>query len=274
MNAYRFKWKDQPPGLIDATVLRPDRLTSLSKRELAAKIIRCGNRNYPLGEVFDIQADAAQPEGSLHIPGSSLYRGLGTGMAAGTLIVDGHAGEAVGCGMTGGEVFVNGAAGHLTAAAMSGGLIVVEGDVGDTLGGPPLGELRGMTGGEVLVLGNAGAYAATRQRGGVIAVSGGVGECPGYKMLAGTLVIGEGETHSPGLGMLRGTIIALKSAPTVLPSFRPDGLVQPVVLRLLWRRLQQLKFPLPSGLDEARFESFSGDMLSGHRGEILYRRSE
>lgn len=272
MNAYRFQWKQQPPGLIDATGLSPERLCPLEKRALEKERIRCGNRDYAFGEVFDIKADADAAEGSLHLPGSERYWGLATGMSSGTLIVDGHAGEAVGCGMTGGEVFVRGSAGDIVAAAMRGGLLVVDGDVGDMLGGPPPGELRGMTGGEVIVLGNAGAYTAARQRGGVIAVHGSVGECPGYKMLAGTLVVGEGELQSPGLGMIRGTILALNSAPKVLPTFRPDGLVQPVVLRVLWRRLQQLNFLLPSGLDDARYESFSGDMLSGNRGEILFRR--
>ncbi len=272
MNAYCLQWKQQPPGLIDASDLSPERLCSIEKRELEKEHIRIGNWDYPLGEVFDIQADADTPEGTLHLPGSERYRGLATGMSSGTLIVDGHAGDALACGMTGGEVFVHGSAGDMVAAAMRGGLLVVDGDVGDMLGGPRPGELRGMTGGEVIVLGNAGAYAAARQRGGVIAVHGSVGECSGYKMLAGTLVISEGKIESPGLGMVRGSILALNSAPKVLPTFRPDGLVQPVVLRVLWRRLEQLQFPLPSGLDDARFESFSGDMLSGNRGEILFRR--
>lgn len=218
------------------------------------------------------EASPSDVQLTLCVPGSERFVGLGEGMSAGRLEVDGHAGEGVGSGMTGGCIHVHGSTGNLAGAGMGGGMLIVDGDVGDLAGGPRAGELRGMTGGELLVHGRAGDYTGSRQRSGLIAVRGGVGECPAYRMLAGTLLVCEGELISPGLGMGRGTIIALDSTPKALPTFRRDGLVQPVVLRLLWRRLAALKFPLPEGLDGARFLSFSGDMLNLHRGELLFRQ--
>ncbi len=271
MNGYCLHWKKQPPGLIDATVLRPDRLAVLSMDELAATKLRCGRRTYSLGEAFSIELLTNRLGPTLRIPGSDRYRALAAGMTTGTLEVDGHAGEGVGCGMKGGTIQVHGSAGNLPGMAMSGGQLIVEADVGDLAGGPRPGELRGMTGGELIVRGKAGAYTGTRQRGGLIAIGHAVGQYPAYKMLAGTLLVSQGELAAPGLGMGRGTVIALNAEPNPLPTFRRDGFVQPVVLRLLWRRLAQLAFPLPEGLDDANFLSFSGDMLSAHRGELLYR---
>ena len=273
MTAYRLHWKKQPPGLIDGSGLRPDRLCGLSIDELAKESIRYGRRRYDLGELFDVESLPGEEEAALYIPGSERFVGLGEGMVSGTLEIDGPAGEGVARGMTGGCVRVLGSAGNLAGAGMAGGVLVVEGDVGEMAGGPGPGELRGMTGGELLVHGNAGGYAGSRQRSGLIAVRGRVGECPAYKMLAGTLLVCEGELAAAGFGMGRGTIIGLSAQPKVLPTFRRDGFVQPVVLRLLWRRLNALGFPLPAGLDDARFVSFSGDLLSLHRGELLLRHS-
>ncbi len=271
MNAYRLQWKKQPPGLIDATVLRPDHLALLSMNELAASILRCGRRTYALGEVFSIELQADQRGPALRIPGSDRYRALAAGMTCGTLEVDGHAGDAVGCGMEGGTLHVHGSAGNSAGMAMVGGQLIVDGNVGDRAGGPRPGELRGMTGGELIIHGKTGAYTGTRQRGGLIAVANTVGECPGYRMLAGTLLVCQGDLHAPGVGMGRGTIIGLNATPRPLPTFRGDGHVEPVMLRLLWRRLTQIDFPLPDGLSNSCFLSFSGDMLSVNRGELLYR---
>jgi len=239
--------------------------------ELAATRIRCGRRSYALGEIFSIEMKTDQRELSLHIPGSSRYRSLAAGMTDGMLEVDGHAGELVGCGMRGGILRVHGPTGNFAGAAMAGGQLIVDGDTGDTAGGPCPGELRGMTGGELIIFGKSGAYVGARQRGGVIAVGRSVAECPGYQMLAGTLLVCQGELIAPGFGMGRGTIIGFDATPRPLPTFCRDGLVGPVVLRLLWRRLTQLDFTLPKGIDDSLFLSFSGDLLGGHRGELLYR---
>jgi formylmethanofuran dehydrogenase subunit C len=280
VSGWQLRWKPRgaPHTLVDGSSLRPDLLGPLALDAMARVEVEAGGRALPLGELFAITAlpgERSAGEGfRLRVEGSVRFLRLGAGMGAGRLEVDGPAGDLAGAGMTGGEFIVRGDAGHGAGAAMAGGRLRVEGGAGGGLGGPLPGRVRGMSGGELLVLGNAGDQAGFRMRRGLIAVAGAAGDCPGYFLGAGTIVVGRGELAGAGLEMRRGSIIGLSARQRPGTGFRRDGPVAPVWLRLLARRLRELDFPLDeaarAALEGSRpLESWSGDLLSLGRGEVL-----
>lgn len=280
----RLAWKHSPVGRIDGTGLRPDLVAALPDAALAERRLRIGRREVRWDDAFDITSApvAAGEVPTLTVPGSPQWVDLGSGTAAGTLVVEGHAGHRVGRGMTGGSIDVLGDAGHEAGAGMAGGLLRVRGRAGDGAGGPAPDTERGMTGGELLVHGDAGAGIGRRMRRGLIAVAGQVGDGPGLAMIAGTIVVGRGPLLRPGVDNRRGTIWLLEpgvpsdarsAAPDDLPPWGPgytrDGVFAPVILRVVLRRLMTLGFPLPAGVLDRRWEQWSGDRLRLHRGELF-----
>lgn len=274
MSGYFLKARGDVTGPVDTAGLLPTRLAALSVEQVAELPLLCAGRWRKLADVFEVQplstTTAAAPEVCrLEVESTAQVHRLGWGMSAGELIVRGATGTLVGACMSGGTVTVFGNTGALAGAGLRGGLLRIEGSTGQRLGGPPPGTWRGMTGGEIIVTGAAGAYAGLRQRGGLIAVAGDVGPYAGVRMLAGTLLIGGQVAHGVGTSMQRGTIICLNHSPVTHTNFGHDGPTQPVVWRLLARRLRQLSFPLPDAAEELTFDSHSGDLLEGGRGELL-----
>jgi len=262
-----------PAGVIDGSVLRPDTLCAKALVDVCATKIRCGSTDYEIGEVYDVTESPSSPSPQLRVEGAASYSGLGRAMAESKLVIDGPGGDLVGHEMTGGEIEVHGDAGDRAGAGMRGGLLRIEGRAGDELGGPAPGASRGMNGGEIVVASSAGSRAGFKMRRGLIWVGEEVGRDAALHMLAGTVVAASGDLERAGLGMKRGTIVALAAKPEPLTSFREDGITRAVFLRLLWRRLDALGLPLAhaEAFDAALFRSFSGDLTTTGRGEILYR---
>jgi formylmethanofuran dehydrogenase subunit C len=277
VKGWSLAWKTDPPaGLIDGSVLRPDTLCRLSYEDLARVRMDAGRASPRLGEIFDMDLGGTAEGGvpRLVVAGCARFVGLGAGMEAGSLEVEGDAGSLAGAGMRGGAIRVMGSAGHLAGAGMSGGLLTVEKSAGDLLGGPLPGAAAGMTGGEIIVHGAAGSEVGLRMRRGLIAVGGPAGDLPGHGMLAGTILVARGELRAPGIEMRCGSILGLASAGPPRAGFRLDGPVSPLWLILLLRRLQALGLALEERAravlsGEEPLVSWSGDHLSLGRGEVL-----
>jgi formylmethanofuran dehydrogenase subunit C len=264
-----FQWKgNHPPvGTIDGSVLRPDRLASLTADELKQQRITIGNKKYLWGEVFDIEGD---PGSTWTVPGAVNYLNLTAGLSAGSLLVKGHAGDFAGMKLTGGALEIDGSAGHTLGAGVQGGLIRVTGDTGPQVGGPCPDSFDGMTDGEILIAGTAGPRAGYRIRRGLIAAQR-CSEEAGYQMQAGTLVVFQGSLHRPGLSMKRGTILILDptTEPTWLPYYQPDCIYRPTFVQILLGRLQTLGWKLPEGARHGKYQLYTGDRLCNGKAEIL-----
>jgi formylmethanofuran dehydrogenase subunit C len=267
--AMTFRWKrDQPPaGTCDASGLTPDRFPGATASELGAQTLTVGNRDYRWDELFTLEGD---PSSLWQLPGNVNYLYLAQGLKQGSLQVAGHAGDFAGMQMQGGTLVVKGDAGHRLGAGMAGGLIRLHGNAGSELGGPAPGSFTGMTDGEILVDGTTGPRAGFRVRRGLIAVAQ-TGEYAGYEMQAGTLVVVQGPLHHPGMQMKRGTIVLLESSPVAgcQSHLSAECVTEPVILRLIMKRLTQLGYPVPFDLPKATYRLYSGDHLLTGQGELF-----
>ncbi|MEX0777282.1 MAG: hypothetical protein WD042_16380 [Phycisphaeraceae bacterium] len=177
MSGYTLTYRSDCVACADGSHLRPDTLGQMPPDELRRAV----------GDAFDI---TGEPGDRLTLRGLPPLPRLGARMAGGELIVQGDAGDDLG-------------------ASMAGGIIRVAGSVGHRVGGLDVGRDRGMTGGEIVIDSDAGDYAGFMMRRGLIAIAGKAGASPGYRMLAGTLVIGQGPLDHPGLEMRRGSILSM-----------------------------------------------------------------
>ncbi len=266
-----FRWKrDEPPvGTMDASPLLPERWEGASVRDLGANKLNIGNHEYRWDDLFRLEGDY---QSSWSLPGNENYLYLGRGMKEGRICVDGHAGDYAGLQMSGGTMMIDGSAGHRLGAGMRGGLIQVSDDVGSELGGPAPDSFDGMSDGEIHVGGNAGPRAGFRCRRGLILVKQAIEEAA-YDMQSGTLVIQQGPWHRVGMNMKRGTIICLdpQAEPGWLPYFQPDAVFQPVIVRMILKRLKRRSSELLIEAISARYQQYSGDRLQSCKGEIFHR---
>ena len=233
-----------PPWPLDLAALQPAALAGRPADEIAR--MRLGR--LAVGDVFAVSAgDSAE---LVLQGGSPLLDGVGAGMQAGTLLVEG-------------------AVGAFAAAGLRGGRMEVRGDAGDHLGGPAPDGRQGMSGGVVLVRGNAGARAADRMRRGLLIVEGNAGAETASGMIAGTVAICGAVGAAPGVLMRRGTL--LLGTPPAAP---PPGFVVGTLaadgtfLRLLARFLQAVS-PLAASHVAAVQHRWLGDLAARGQGEIL-----
>ncbi len=241
----------------------------------ARTLIQRGNEQVELGAFFNISGSAADNcvvwEGDC-----SRVKLIGSGLAEGTVRIEGDAGMHVGAEMTGGEIIVNGNTADWLGAEMHGGRIRVHGNAGHLVGAAYRGGRRGMTGGEILVDGNAGNEIGHTMRRGLIVVGGRTGDAVGFNMIAGTILL-TGTDHGirPGAGMTRGTIAFLQPdcAPEMLPTFRSAGIHSAEFLQLYLHHLHEVGFQLPESKHGVTFDRFTGDHLDLGKGEILVRSS-
>lgn len=255
---------------VDMAGVTPEGLAPLSLDAVRRTRVLHGNRREELGELFAIDGDPRDVRWELSGDFSAMH-GLGAGMAAGEILVDGPIGRHAGAQMHGGRIEVRGAAGDWLGAEMRGGAIRVHGDAGNHVGAAYAGSPRGMTGGVILVDGGAGDDVGVRMRRGTIAIAGRVGERLGQRMLAGTILAFDRCGALCGMGMRRGTIgVFGASAPTLLPTFRFACRGSLPMLRLLATELRRKDFAtarLPRLLQPV--ELHHGDLLELGRGEIL-----
>jgi formylmethanofuran dehydrogenase subunit C len=262
VSGYTLTWKRKDgPAPADGSVLRPDTLGALDRDAFAATCMSIGRTLVPLGELFDIEPlpdEKVEPGPSplLVLRGLPIMDRLGAGMGAGDLVIEGDAGDDLGASMSGGAIHVHGSAGH-------------------RVGGPAYASRRGMTGGEVFIEGDAGDHAGFLMRRGLIAVAGRCGASPGYRMLAGTVVVGTGPVDHPGLELRRGTVICLDAhakvevADAFAPAGEFDAAALPIVA-LVARRLIEASpaWKLP-GRAKGRVRLWAGDRFELNRGEVV-----
>ena len=261
----RFVLREEPGQRLDLSPLTPDRLAGLSMAAVEALDLHTTRSRVSVADIFGVHAgDAAH----LVIKGGSArFDGVGEGMTAGVIEVEGDVGQRAGRGMAGGRLAILGHAGDWTASGLRGGTVEVAGDVGAYLGGPLAGERTGMRGGLVMVRGRAGKRAADRLRRGTVIVEGDAGEHAGSGMVAGTLVVGGTSGPMPGILMRRGTIV-LGAAPELSPSFVAAARVELVFSALLARSLASLSERAAACVAAANLRH-AGDMAVRGNGELF-----
>ena len=244
-----------------------DRVARLTEREIATLPAWFGGRETQLGEFFDVRGGTLP---RLRIEGALGHvSGLGAGMCAGELVIDGDAGDRVAARLTGGTVTVSGRVGDDAGMAMAGGTLHVHGGAGDRLASPEPGASRGMTGGEIVIGGSAGQDAAARVRRGLVVVAGDVLSGAARAMIAGTLVVLGEAGADTGRGSRRGSVVAARMT-EVPATYRYACTYAPGYIRLLMsylRRRYGLRFD--DALRDGRYERYCGDIGHPGKGEIL-----
>ena len=201
-----------------------------------------------LGDLFEV---TGAPAPRIRLAGDlALMDGIGAGLAAGELVVDGDAGWYLG-------------------RRMSGGVIEVRGSTGPLAGGADPGAKRGMSGGEIIIRGSAGTMAGAGLRRGLIVVQNDAGEDAGRAMIAGSILVFGSLGANPGLFSRRGSIVAFGAHTPPAPyryacTYRPPH---------LWVTLGYLRsrhrVPVTPGQLAGSYRRYSGDLAELGAGEIL-----
>lgn len=261
MTGWRLELREPATLPLDLSPLLPDAVIGRDEREVAAILLQHGNRQSPLGELFSLTSDTG-----LTLAGTTgACHGIGTGMASGTLRVEGDVGLRLGLGMTGGTIEVGGSAGALAGSGMKDGVIRVAGGVGDMAGGALPGDMAGMRGGALLVGGDAGDRVGDRMRRGLIAIAGRAGSFTASRMIGGT-IIAAGSGEQVGYGMRRGTVVLGAVPPSILCTFADNGSLPLPWLRLLAAELDRLGRGFAPAV---AYRRLTGCASAGGAGEIL-----
>lgn len=264
MSGLVFKLRNAPVERLDLSGLVPGKIAALSLADIEALVI--GADGTRAGDVFAVSGtfgDTITFEG-----GSDRLDGLGAGLDAGTLIVDGDAGSYAAQGMTGGRLDIRGNAGAWLGSGLAGGLVTVKGSAGDFAGAPRSGDKQGMAGGTIVVEGNAGERAGDRMRRGTILTRGTFGPAAGSRMMGGTLWTEQGFGPGPGQLLRRGTLIGPK-VERMLATFADCGMHDLGILRIMNRHFAETLGALAPRPLPAMVRRFAGDLASIGKGEIL-----
>lgn len=258
-----------PPGPIEVDGITPDRLAGLTSAAVERLPVQVGRHTEALGEFFRVEGDASDLVATI-LGGCERVKGIGAGMSAGSLFVEGDVGMHAGAEMAGGRLEIRGDADDWLGVAMTGGEIRCRGRAGHHVGAAYPGARRGMRGGTLLVDGPVGDGCGAVMRRGLIA-TGGVGDYCGASMIAGTIIVAGPLARLAGMAMKRGTIVALGAAPELLPTFRFSCVYEPRFVDLYRRRLERLGYaalPWPHA-----FHRYCGDSVALGLGEVLTARS-
>ena len=261
-----FRLKQPPAVPLEAEVLTPDVVSSLSNAEIRALTVYHGKRQVPLGEFFDIEGEHSDDlvlHGQMH-----KVRWVGRGMSRGTLTIHGSVGMHLGAYMAGGRIDVHGDAGDWIGAEMKKGLIHVHGNAGGQAGAAYRGGLAGMKDGTILIDGSAGLEVGMRMRRGTIVVGGPARDFTGLQMKGGTIVLLSGAEIRTGAWMKRGTIISLKPL-QMMPTFTSSAKVNPTFLNLYAKHLAPFGIRLPHASSEGGYRQYHGDQSVPGKGEIF-----
>jgi len=211
---------------IEAQCISPDVFADKNLEEIAKLQLWEGNKQRTLGELFEIEGEAAdKPEGLLiHVHGDvHKVTRIGAGMSAGEIIVHRDVGIHLGEEITGGKITVGGNADSWLGAMMKGGTIEVKGNAGDYVGAAYRGSVKGMRGGTIIIHGNAGNELGCFMRKGLIKVYGSTAQFPGIHMKNGAiLIMGDSEGRA-GAEMTGGKIIINGKMQEILPTFSIDS---------------------------------------------------
>ena len=259
---------------IDVAGVVPDQIVALTARDIARLAVRADDRPTELGTLFRITGTAA--DGRIECRGDfSRVHGVGAGMAAGEIRMEGNAGRHAGEGMTGGTLTIQGDAGEWLACEMTGGTVHVAGSAGDNAAAALPGSRHGMRGGLVTIAGNAGCLAGARMRRGILAIGGNCGPATAFELRAGTVLVAGAVGPDAGHGMQRGSLVAAGARFQPPATFRKGAVWMPAFLPLLAARLDVGGF-CPGGgsvrpLLAGPWEQWHGDLVTGGRGEIFLR---
>ena len=268
---WRLRLRQAPALRVDLRGLLPSGLAALDAAGVAAQRVWHGNETLALGDLFDIEAGpAGDGPPQLRLEGDlSRMDGLGWGLEAGLIVVEGSVGDHLGTQMRGGEVRVAGDAGDLVGCEMSGGRLAIAGNVGDLAASALPGSMDGMRGGQLVVRGRAGARFADRMHRGTAVVHGDVGDFCASRLVAGTVALGGRCGAHPGYGMRRGSLVFAGAAPeAVPPTFVPSRHDLRVFWALLARELGA-QGGVFAGLARRQPERHVGDLAVGGQGEWL-----
>jgi len=262
----KLTMKEAPSVPLEAEMLTPDAIASLSIGEIAALPVYLGKRQCRVDDFFAVEGE---PGDDLVIHGDARrVKWIGRGMTRGRVRINGNAGMHLGSAMKGGAIEVTGDADDWLGAEMSGGVIHVHGNAGGQVGAAYRGSLSGMTDGTILVDGTAGLEVGMRMKRGTIVVGGLVRDFAGLQMKGGTLVLLSGAELRTGAWMNRGTIVSLQPIP-LLPTFAYAAAYNPVFLRLYARHLSMLGVKIPYEDREGAYHRYTGDAAVPGKGEIL-----
>jgi formylmethanofuran dehydrogenase subunit C len=265
MSALTLKLRAAPERRIDLTGITPARLARQSQAEIEGLAIGTGRRPVRLGDLFSVSGslgDTLVIEG-----GSDRVDGVGAGLDAGTIVVEGAAGAYAARAMRGGRLDIRGTAGPYLASGLRGGLVTAQ-SAGDLLGAPRAGERYGMLGGTVVIAGDIGERAGDRMRRGMVIAKGRFGASAGSRMMGGTLWTETDFGAGPGPLMRRGTLIA-PSVERLLPTFGDAGMHDLNILRLINRYVAETLGDLAPHPIPLKVRRIAGDLATIGKGEIL-----
>ncbi len=252
---------------LDASGLSFDQFSDLDESAIARLQVRIGRDAVAIGDLFTVHGGRSS---SVRVEGScAQINGLGTGLSAADLFIDGDAGDDVGVGMSGGRIRSVGTVGHGAGARMRGGVLEIGGDAGDRLGAAGPGARSGMTGGEIIVRGSVGSEAGMRARRGLIVIGGHTGASLARDIIAGTVVAFGRVGPEPGRGNKRGSIVSAGGI-DVPGTYRLACTFEPPFVRVLMVWLER-RFGLAvgNGIMSGRFRRHCGDAGVPGKGEIL-----
>ena len=235
-------------GRIDLESVAPDRFAHSSEAEIARLPMWAGREQRTIGDYFGVRGERSA---SVRIIGDvRLARGIGAGMAAGTIEVLGDAGNDIGVGMSGGSIHVRG-------------------NAGDRVGAGTPGASRGMTGGEIVIDGSVGNDAGARMRRGLLFVGGDAGETTARALIAGTVFVRGRVGAEPAPGSKRGTLVV--SGDVDIPvTYRYACRYHPPHVRLALTYLRRrYGVPVDDRVIDGVFDRYCGDAGTVSRGEIL-----
>jgi len=240
---------------VEAEVITPDRMASLSSEQIGTLSVWEGNCRRNLSELFAVDGNggpASAEETTIRLVGDfRAVKRIGEGMSAGSIEVLGNVGMHAGNNMKGGLLRIEGHADDWLGREMRGGKILVAGDAGNYAGAGYRGEKCGMRGGEIEIRGRAGDYLGEHLCGGSIKVSGDAGDFPGAANQGGTIFIG-GDAYLPGAEMTKGTI-TVKGDARLLPSYQKTEMVV---------------------LEDISYQKYLGDLTENGKGELLVAVSQ
>jgi formylmethanofuran dehydrogenase subunit C len=270
MSRVRLALRQSPALRVDLRAITPTALADLAPARIEQLAVTHGTQTLSLGEFFAVARETTDGSDNELVFDGDLTRfdRIGWQLGAGSILVQGSAGDYVGACMTGGALRVQGDAGLLAACEMAGGMLTVDGDVGDHAASTLPGSMDGMRGGTFIVRGRAGDRFGDRMRRGTALVFGDVGDFPASRLVAGTIAIGGSCGAHVGYGMRRGSVIFAGAAPRIAPTFVPAQADAAVAWQLLARAIARHGGPF-AGLPARRIVRHLGDLSSDGRGELI-----
>jgi formylmethanofuran dehydrogenase subunit C len=252
---------------IEADSIVPSAFASLGEAEIGALPVWAGRTRRVLADYFEITGGRAT---TVRIIGDvRRAHGIATGMAGGTLVLDGDAGSRLAVGMSGGAVDAIGSVGDDAGVAMSGGSLRIRRDAGDRVGAALPGASRGMTGGEIVIGGSVGAHAGARMRRGLLFVGGDAGSLAARAIIAGTVIVIGRVGSEPAFASKRGSLVVAGGVDVPVTYQHACDYEPPHVRLALTYLARRYDLSLGRGLVDGRYRRYCGDASTVGKGEIL-----